>query len=1083
MTPRLLAALLLGCAGASVAQAPPATVIDPDQTASSTLGTQVATNGNVTTIDGGRVAGTNLFHSFAQFDLAAGDAARWTFSAGDPGAISNVVNRVTGGAPSRLFGTLDSSALPSADFYFLNPAGVIFGPEAQLNVPAAAHFSTAGTLHFSDGSAFAVTTPAGSTLSVAAPEAFGFLGSEGVILVDGTNAALLPDDSTLSLDASEIHIRDATLTGGGFRLHAAGTDAGIARLEGGSVGTGAVILENSFLITTAAARADGSISVAGGAVSLESSALSAYSSPAAQGGAIGLLADTLALNGASNIMTTGNDGTSAGDITITARSIELLGGSVVASRSSEVGAPGTISLAGEEIRLANGGIVSEAFGSGDAGIVQLAATRAIRFDDFSWISTDSNGSGDSGAVLVQTPRLDLTDSYISADALGDGDAGGAAVEAGDATLVRSYITSDSYNTGVGGLVELTVPGTLALHDASYVTSNAYASGDSGGVLIGGGALLLDRSSILASASGDGEALVVAIELRDRLRLENGARIASNTLGRGAAGGILIEAPQVELVASAIGSEALGEGDGGLVSIEASRSVSLDDGATLSSDTYGSGEAGGVSLTAGDLRIAGQSRISSDALGSGDGGSLDIAVGNELTLNDGGISADVSGTGKGGGVTVTARTIDMSLGFISADGAQTATGNGGDVSVKADRLSMETLSAITSDARGEGDGGNVAVSVGRLAMAGRSSISSLTLGVGHAGSVSLQGGTASLTDASINSDAFGSGDAGAVTVDVAALDMFRSGISSEAIEGGDSGTVDVKVAGTLTLRNAGIGTNTLGAGAAGDVTIEAGAIRMSDGSAISSKALELATGAGGNIDIKTGDFAILERSIVTTSLSNPNPAGNVVIEATNLLVSGAGSEISSENESDFEGPAGSVLVSGRNITLAEGGRISTNSANGSAGNILLDMPSDGFLILRGVTAPGVLETSSGPGTGGLIVIASPFAVVSHGGDILALGQSGGANVLISSKYFIASADRLNRVEVDGDLQFDNAIYDVSAGTVSPDLSLIDASAILRGQCPAVRASGALSQLSIRPTGPYAAGTPSGTVPTPGQAPCR
>ena len=43
------------------------------------------------------------------------------------------------------------------------------------------------------------------------------------------------------------------------------------------------------------------------------------------------------------------------------------------------------------------------------------------------------------------------------------------------------------------------------------------------------------------------------------------------------------------------------------------------------------------------------------------------------------------------------------------------------------------------------------------------------------------------------------------------------------------------------------------------------------------------------------------------------------------------------------------------------------------------------------------------------------------------------MVIDTPYFIASADRLNRVEVDGVLEFSNAIYDVSAGIVNPDLS--------------------------------------------------
>jgi hypothetical protein len=122
-------------------------------------------------------------------------------------------------------------------------------------------------------------------------------------------------------------------------------------------------------------------------------------------------------------------------------------------------------------------------------------------------------------------------------------------------------------------------------------------------------------------------------------------------------------------------------------------------------------------------------------------------------------------------------------------------------------------------------------------------------------------------------------------------------------------------------------------------------------------------------------------------------------------------------------------------------------------------------LKGQLLPGVIETSSGPGTGGVISISSPLAIISQRGVISALGQSGGANVKIDTNYFIASSDRLNIVEVDGSLTFSNAIYDVSSGTTDADLSMLDASGVLQGQCSSVRATGRVSQLNIRPAGPF------------------
>jgi hypothetical protein len=144
-----------------------------------------------------------------------------------------------------------------------------------------------------------------------------------------------------------------------------------------------------------------------------------------------------------------------------------------------------------------------------------------------------------------------------------------------------------------------------------------------------------------------------------------------------------------------------------------------------------------------------------------------------------------------------------------------------------------------------------------------------------------------------------------------------------------------------------------------------------------------------------------------------------------------------------------------------------------------MAPDTLLILEGRENPGVIETSSGPGTGGVIRISRPLAIISNGGRISALGESGGANVDIDTPFFIVSSDRVNIIEVDGTLEFSSAISDVSAGTVNPDLSVLDASGVLRGQCSAQRASGELSQFTVRSIGPYAPATPppAGAPPEP------
>ena len=141
-----------------------------------------------------------------------------------------------------------------------------------------------------------------------------------------------------------------------------------------------------------------------------------------------------------------------------------------------------------------------------------------------------------------------------------------------------------------------------------------------------------------------------------------------------------------------------------------------------------------------------------------------------------------------------------------------------------------------------------------------------------------------------------------------------------------------------------------------------------------------------------------------------------------------------------------------------------------------MPEDAILRLEGDSAPGTITTSSGPGTGGRIIIANPYAIISNGGSILALGEQGGANVQIQTDFFITSADAPNLVAVDGSFLLEAQVGDMSRGTVERDLSVLDASGVLRGQCAAVRATGQVSQLVVRPVGPLGVRSEDPTAPT-------
>src|SRR5215813_12419419 len=189
----------------------------------------------------GQQVGNNLFHSFGQFNVGAGESATFT----GPGSTANVIGRVTGGQFSSISGLIDTrSSMPSANFFLLNPAGVMLGPGASLNVGGAFHFTTAHYLCLGSSDCLNPTSTAGkffasqdtanrvSVLTSAPPAAFGFLGPPtGGIVVDGSilpvdpinwpNVPPPPPGQTMSFVGGPISISGgATLTppGGHVRL-------------------------------------------------------------------------------------------------------------------------------------------------------------------------------------------------------------------------------------------------------------------------------------------------------------------------------------------------------------------------------------------------------------------------------------------------------------------------------------------------------------------------------------------------------------------------------------------------------------------------------------------------------------------------------------------------------------------------------------------------------------------------------------------------------------------------------------------------------------------------------------------------
>ena len=164
-------------------------------------------------------------------------------------------------------------------------------------------------------------------------------------------------------------------------------------------------------------------------------------------------------------------------------------------------------------------------------------------------------------------------------------------------LVRnSDLTADALDAGAAGRIRIEAGDILIVDQASSVRSNALAAGAAGGVtlLSPDGLIVIRENSFVASAS----------------------------VGGGAGGRIRVVAG--ELVAQGDGVDPTGittlslsdGGDAGRLTIEAGQ-ILLRDGGVLSSTTSGAGRGGAVEVTARSLTVIGPlSRVDSTTDGAG-----------------------------------------------------------------------------------------------------------------------------------------------------------------------------------------------------------------------------------------------------------------------------------------------------------------------------------------------------------------------------------------------------------------------------------------------------------------------------------
>jgi filamentous hemagglutinin family protein len=117
-----------------------------------------------TLIEGGATRGAALFHSFGEFSIGEGQRAYFA----NPSGIETIFGRVTGLRESQINGLLGVDG--SAHLFLLNPNGILFGPQARLDLSGSFHASTAQKFVFAPGVEFSAVNPQAAPLLTIQPQ-------------------------------------------------------------------------------------------------------------------------------------------------------------------------------------------------------------------------------------------------------------------------------------------------------------------------------------------------------------------------------------------------------------------------------------------------------------------------------------------------------------------------------------------------------------------------------------------------------------------------------------------------------------------------------------------------------------------------------------------------------------------------------------------------------------------------------------------------------------------------------------------------------------------------------------------------
>ncbi|MBE8985755.1 filamentous hemagglutinin N-terminal domain-containing protein [Nostoc sp. LEGE 12450] len=652
----LIGAIYISAIGNSSVQAQ----VTPD----GTLNTAVSSS-NSYNITGGTVVSNNLFHSFSQFSIPTGGSATFSHNSN----IQNIFSRVTGNSISYINGSINTNS--GVNLFLLNPAGIIFGANASLNVGGSFVGTTANSIQFADGNEFSTNITKSPLLTMSVPVGLQLGGNPGTISVQGVgnNSRLNPTTSVSGLTSTNglqvLPEKTLALIGGDLVLDSSFLSAPGGRIELGSITQGSA---NIHLTPQALTFSYPSIGSSFGNIQMSQGAVASVrgTSP----GSIQLQGKQLDLQDGSLLVVQNLGNSKAGDITVNAtESLQVVGKSADFRSSS--------------------GIVNEVLLSGTAGNIVIT-TPTLTIDRGAIVMNRSYNSARGGNITINANAVSV---------------GGVDPKDPSTVPIFGVLVAAAFGTKQGGDLSISTD-SLSILGGANVGTRSFSSGQGGNVKVTAdtvnvssldsppGSLFI--SLLSANTFGPGDAGDLHLDTR-KLSIQDGGLVSVSSVSSGNAGNLTINATE------SIDVRGMKDAENPSYIGAIARLFLVRTSTNISNNSTSKANAGSVTINTPKLTIRDGARVFVENEVQGDAGTLNVNA-NTLYLNNSSLSASTK-AGQGGNINLQLRDylLIRNGSFINSEAG--AAGNGGNITINSPIILAWKNSDIIANAF-QGKGGNI-----------------------------------------------------------------------------------------------------------------------------------------------------------------------------------------------------------------------------------------------------------------------------------------------------------------------------------------------------------------------------------------